>query len=130
MCMGIESIIDFNNMVIGERVSFNAFCHITASPRAKVFIGDDVLIGPHVVVNTGNHVYAKLDKTIRQQGHDEKEVRIGNDVWIGANSVILKGAVVPDKCVIGACSLVLETDILLAGHVYAGNPLREIGKRA
>jgi virginiamycin A acetyltransferase len=54
-------------------------------------------------------------------------ITVGNDVWIGANVVILDGAVIPDGCVIGAQSLV--KGILKEYSIYAGNPLRLIGTR-
>lgn len=56
--------------------------------------------------------------------HD-KEISIGSDVWICAGSSILKGAVLPNKCVIGANSLV-STVLLKEKMIYAGNPVQEI----
>lgn len=54
---------------------------------------------------------------------DTKEIIIGNNVWIGTRSVILKGSVIPDGCIIGAntlCSKYFsETE-----SVIAGNPAR------
>jgi acetyltransferase-like isoleucine patch superfamily enzyme len=52
---------------------------------------------------------------------------IEDDVWIGANSVILDGAIIRKGVVVGAGSVVRGE--LRTYTVYAGNPLREIGRR-
>ena len=58
---------------------------------------------------------------------DHIETRIGNDVWIGANSVILKGVTVHDGAIVGAGSVV--TRDVPPYSIVAGNPAREIRKR-
>ena len=64
--------------------------------------------------------YTSLDE-------DSIETRIGNDVWIGANSVILKGVTVHNGAIVGAGSVV--TKDVPPYTVVAGNPAREIKKR-
>jgi len=64
--------------------------------------------------------YTNLDQ-------DHIETRIGNDVWVGANSVILKGVVVHDGAIVGAGAVV--TKDVSPYTIVAGNPAREIKKR-
>jgi acetyltransferase-like isoleucine patch superfamily enzyme len=114
---------------LGARVSFNNFCHLTASEEATISIGDDVLCGPFVLMNTGDHGFRSKDLKIRDQPVERARIVIGNDVWIGARVTILRGAIIPDGCIIGACSLVTLHCNLKPYAVYVGNPLRQIGER-
>jgi len=114
---------------LGARVSFNHFCHLTAVADAPIFIGDDVLFGPFVLANTGDHGFASRTLKVRDQAPRRERIVIGNDVWIGGRVTLLRGAVVPDGCIIGACSLVTRHDALRPYGVYAGSPLRRIGER-
>ena len=54
-------------------------------------------------------------------------IKIGNDVWIGANCVILDGSVIPNGCVIGAGTIVRGR--LEEYNVYCGNPIKKISER-
>lgn len=75
-----------------------------------VSIGADVLIGPDVKIWSADHRFDLLDAPIRLQGHTFGRVVIGDDVWIGANSIILKGVTVGRGAVIAAGSVV-KTDV-------------------
>jgi len=54
-------------------------------------------------------------------------VRIGDDVWLGAYTVVLRGVMIGDGCVVGAHSVV--TRDLPAGTVAAGAPARAVAQR-
>ncbi len=54
------------------------------------------------------------------------DTRIGNDVWVGEETMILGGATIGDGCVIGARSLVLQQAVLEPYGIYAGHPARLI----
>jgi len=101
-----------------------------ANGLGDICIGNNVQIGPYIVINALQHKYKDPTRTITGQGHDHAHVMIGNDVWIGANVTILYGSTIPDGCVIGCCSTVTRHDKLEPFGVYAGGfPLRKIGKR-
>lgn len=51
----------------------------------------------------------------------EAPITIGKDVWIGTRSVILKGSIIPDGCIIGSCSLVCKK-FGYPNSLIAGNP--------
>ena len=93
-----------------------------------IYIGDYVMIGPNVTIATAGH---PIDPDLRQRvAQFNIPVRIGNNVWIGANSVILPGVTIGDNSVIGAGSIV--TKDIPANVVAVGNPcrvLREINDR-
>lgn len=102
--------------------------NLTLVDDTHIFIGDCVLIGPNVTIATAGH---PIEPELRQQAAQfNVPVRIGNNVWIGANSVVLPGVTIGDNSVIGAGSIV--TRDIPANVVAVGNPcrvLREIGKR-
>lgn len=123
LCVFPNSVFYYpRNVRIGEDVFINRGVFVVAP--ARVSIGDAVLIGPNVVINSGNHRFGDPRKRIRDQGHDLKPIEVGNDVWIGANSCILAGAIVEDGAVIAAGSVVRGR--ISAGSVVGGAPAREI----
>jgi virginiamycin A acetyltransferase len=90
-------------------------------------IGDDCLIGDHVLVfdGRGQHSFERLDVPINAQGGTVKQVRVGDDCFIGGRAVIL--ADVGDHSVVAAGSIV--THPVGAYEIVAGNPARVIGDR-
>lgn len=69
-------------------------------------------------------------KVIKEIGiskeHIYRDIKIGNNVWIGANSIILPGVVVEDNVVIAAGSVVTKS--LDSGYIYGGVPAKLIKK--
>lgn len=110
---------------IGDNLQINARCWISGGGNLK--IGNNVLIGPHVVIHTANHNYENKDILIRKQGHSLKSILIEDDVWIAANCTILPGVTVKKGTVIAAGSVVTK-DTEVYG-VYAGAPAKKIKER-
>ena len=54
-----------------------------------------------------------------------KEVIIGNKVWIGCRNTILKGTVISDGSIIGACSIV-SSRLEESNVIYSGNPAKKV----
>jgi carbonic anhydrase/acetyltransferase-like protein (isoleucine patch superfamily) len=80
-------------------------------------IGDNTTIGARSLVL--GHV--------GERGHlIIKKTKIGNNCLIGADSLIMPGAIIEDNVVLGAKSLVLKDQILQNGKIYAGIPAQEI----
>jgi len=92
-----------------------------------VKIGRDVLIGPGVKIWSADHCFADRARPIRKQGHEFAEVVIGDDAWIGVDSVILKGVSVGPGAVVGAGSVVTKN--VEAFKIVGGVPARVIGAR-
>ena len=113
-------------IIIGDSVWINTNCNISSG--GGVVIGDNVIIGPDVKIWSINHNYDDVNTPINRQGWTNKEVTIGNDVWIASNAVILPGADIPDGSVIGAGSIVTPQK-LEPYAIYAGNPIKRIRKR-
>jgi acetyltransferase-like isoleucine patch superfamily enzyme len=94
-----------------------------------VEIGANVLIAANCTFAPVNHEYRAKDTLIRDQGFQPSRggIVIEDDVWIGANTVILDGAVIRQGAVVGAGSLV--RDELAPYSVNRGVPAVEVGQR-
>lgn len=114
------------HVFMGNKVYANF--NLTLVDDGNIYIGNSVMFGPNVVVATANHpINIELREKLYQYN---KDVHIGNNVWIGAGSVIVPGVTIGDNTVIGAGSVV--TKDIPANVVAVGNPcrvMREIGDR-
>lgn len=99
-------------IIIGKRCFFNNDCNITAMDH--IVIGDDCIFGNNVTIIDHDH-----DFTLKQFKHEYKikGITIGNNVWIGANAIILRGSKIGDNCVIGA-GTIIKNDIPPNSIVY------------
>lgn len=93
----------------------------------KLIVGNDTLIGPQTYIRNMNHVFARLDVPIKQQGHEGTDIIIGNGVWLGARCILLAGAKIGDHCIVGAGSLILGE--IAPYSIAVGNPARIVKKR-
>ncbi len=104
--------------------NFYANFNLTLVDDTHIYIGDNVMVAPNVVICTGTHPIYPDDR--KKGGQFNAEIHIGNNVWIGANSVIMPGVTIGDNSVIGAMSLV--TKDIPANVVAFGTPCRVIRK--
>lgn len=106
------------NICIGQRFYANHHCVILDA--ATVIIGDDVMLGPAVHIYTVTH---PLQAEQRATGIEQaKPVRIGNNVWIGGQAIILPGVTIGDGAVIAAGSVVSRD--IAPYTLVAGQPAR------
>ena len=112
---------------IGNHVALNANVYINACCHGVIQIGNDVLIGPNVVMRTSDHIFDDPELPIRCQGHRSGAIVIADDVWIGANAVILGGISIGPGAVIAAGAVV--TRDVKAYAVVGGVPARLIKMR-
>lgn len=126
------------HFVVRRNAFFGSGCDIEIGDRSEiglnaflnrdVKIGREVLMGQNVTILTTNHEFEDPDTPIHYQGtRARRPVRIGDDVWIGANSILLPGVTVGDRAVIGAGSVVTRDVPALA--IVAGNPAHVIRLR-
>ena len=130
-------------VVIGSHSGVYNGSFFDLGPRGRVRIGDytaivggifctdaDIEIGSysfvaHEVVLADHAAAAPLERNGRHRARSEN-IRIGDNVWIGARAIILGGAVIGDDAVIGAGTLVAGE--VPAGAVVAGNPARLVSR--
>lgn len=115
------------DLIIGARTVINSGCVLYTGNGIQ--IGDDVAIAANCTFAPVNHEYRRRDIPIRQQGFRPSKggIVIEDDVWIGANCVILDGAILRRGCVIGAGAVVRGE--IAAYSINAGQPLTVIGWR-
>lgn len=89
-----------------------------------VSIGNHVNLAQQVTVTGLNHNYQNIEKRIDEQGVSTKPVRIEDNVWIGANSVILPGVTLGTHCIVAAGSVVSHS--IPAYSICAGCPAKVI----
>ena len=103
---------------VGENFYANFDCIIL--DVCDVTIGDNVFLTPRVCIYTSGH---PIDAGVRRRQLEYgKKVVIGNDVWVGGNTVINPGVTIGDNVVIGSGSVV--TKDIPSGVIAAGNPCR------
>jgi len=122
---GIEEGSGF--IEIGDNTALNSYVMLNADIGGDIRIGKDVMIGPNVVFRASNHIFKKKDTIIRQQGHKPGCIVVKDDVWIGANAIILPNVKVGNGAVIGAGSVVNKDVVPYA--IAGGVPAKQIGIR-
>lgn len=142
----IDKNFAMNNSIKGNPIGCYERCTFFVDREAVLTIGDNVGMSQaalicHKSITIGNNVkigggvciydtdFHSLDPVIRRSSEDlknraEKPVVIGNDVFIGAKSIILKGVTIGENSVIGAGSVVAKT--VPANQIWAGNPAKFI----
>ncbi|MCB7318394.1 sugar O-acetyltransferase [Lacrimispora sp. 210928-DFI.3.58] len=108
------------NIEVGKNFFANYNC--TMLDTAKIIIGDNCMLAPNVAIYTAGHpVHPEARNTAYEYGIG---ITIGDNVWIGGNSVILPGVHIGSNTVIGAGSVV--TKDIPDWVIAAGNPCRVI----
>lgn len=123
---GIENISVGNNVTFGYGTTI-------LTTKAKLTIGNDVMLAPNVTIVTGNHRTDLVGRTMRSIKDNEKlpendqDVIIEDDVWIGTNVTILKGVIIHRGSIIAAGAVV--THDVPEFQIYGGIPAKFISKR-
>lgn len=137
-----------NNGIKGNPIGNYERCTIIIDKKANLSIGDnvgisqsamiaqdDIIIGNNVKIGGGTCIYTSdfhsLDAEIRKTKLDiinrkTAPVKIGDDVFIGAKCLILKGVTIGNKSIIGAGSVVTKN--IPDSEIWAGNPAKFIRK--
>lgn len=114
------------NIEIGERTNINRQCMLWAGKNARILLGNDCLTGPGVKIIASKY-QVKGKEIIRTYPQFEKDIVIGNDVWLGANVVILPGVRIGNGAMIGAGAVV--TKDVAEYDVVTGVPATRIASR-
>jgi acetyltransferase-like isoleucine patch superfamily enzyme len=122
---GVTLIVTGSNrrekILIGAGTYVNRYSILDASYLVR--IGQNCMIGPHCYITDHDHGHER-GILVAEQPLKEAEVRIGDNVWIGAGAIILKGVTVGDEAVIAAGAVV--TRDVQCGEVVGGVPARAL----
>jgi acetyltransferase-like isoleucine patch superfamily enzyme len=105
--------------VLGQDCTISAYQHVS--------IGRECVVADRVMLIDFDHGMVEVERPVRQQGIYKRDVRVGNNVWIGYGACILRGVTVGDNAVIGTSAVV--TRDVPANAVVAGVPARVIRMR-
>lgn len=98
------------------------------SGSSPISIGRDVMLAQDVMVIGGNHSIILGTTPMNRLGEGKQgPINIGNDVWLGARSIVLTGVTIGDGAVVGAGSVVTKS--VAANTIVAGSPAKVIGIR-
>lgn len=144
----IGNNFSMNNGINGNPIGCYERCTIIIDKGANLFIGenvgisqtaivahDNITIGNNVKIGGGTCIYTSdfhsLDYEIRKTKLDIRNrktapIKIGDDVFIGAKCIILKGVTIGNKSIIGAGSVVTKN--IPDSEIWAGNPAKFIRK--
>jgi acetyltransferase-like isoleucine patch superfamily enzyme len=125
------------NITLGKGTFINGYTFISAAKDAPITIGAFCSIAEFVYIISGNHnlnypstyqtssgIYSAIFK---DNSGKISPIKIGNDVWIGAHSIILSGVTIGDGAVIGAGAVV--TKDVAPYTIVAGVPARYLKSR-
>lgn len=111
---------------LGKNVYANF--NLTCIDDTHIYIGDNTMIAPNVILATATH---PILPELREQGYQYNlPIHIGKNCWLGAGVIVLPGVTIGDNTVVGAGSLVNKD--LPPNVVAVGSPckvLREINER-
>jgi galactoside O-acetyltransferase len=93
---------------IGSRVALGINSMIDANDGGEIIIGSDVLIAAGSVLRASNHEFRDPTIAIAKQGHRPGKIVIGDDVWIGANCVVVPDVVIGDHSIVAAGAVVTK----------------------
>lgn len=115
------------DLIIGQATTINSGCVLYTGNGIR--IGSSVAVAANCTFAPVNHAYKEKHKLITEQGFlpSKGGIVIEDDVWIGANVVLLDGAYIERGAVIGAMSVVKGR--IPAYEVWAGNPIQKKGER-
>lgn len=106
--IGNNTSINSNNMIV---------CHM------RIEIGDNCQFSPNVQIYDHDHDF-RDSGGLKAMKYKTGAVKIGNNVWIGANTVILRGTEIGDDCVVGAGSVI--KGIFPSGSVIVQKRMEEV----
>jgi len=118
--LGLKNINIGKNSYIGKNTRLIAY-------GSSIKISENVLIAANCTLITRSHVYDSLDIPIKNQGYINSPIIIEDDVWIGTNSIILKGVKIGKGAIIAANSVVNKD--IEPYTIVGGSPAKFIKSR-
>lgn len=122
----IESFACINNAVGDVIIGDHTRIGLHNTIIGPVEIGNNVNLAQGITVTALNHNFSDTNKRIDEQGVSTNPVTIEDDVWVGANAVILPGVTIGEHCVVAAGAIV--TKDVPPHSLVAGVPAKVIKK--
>jgi acetyltransferase-like isoleucine patch superfamily enzyme len=113
----------FCKIHIGKDTTIESADLAVTENESTILIGEDCMFSDEIVLRTGDS-HAIIDENKNIKINDAQDIIIGNHVWIGSRSTILKGVVIGNNAIIGTGSIVTKS--VLCNTVSVGIPARMI----
>ncbi len=111
--------------IIGNGTTFGPYTYVGCA--GFIEIGENCMFGPRVSLIAENHVIPEKGLALKGAGVIRQGIKIGNDCWVGANTVILDGACIGDGSIIGAGAVV--RGVIPPNSIAVGVPARVVRRR-
>jgi acetyltransferase-like isoleucine patch superfamily enzyme len=105
--------------VLGQECTISSFQHVS--------IGRECIVADRVMLIDFDHGVVEVERPVRAQGIYKRDVRVGNNVWVGYGACFLRGVTVGDNTVVGTYAVV-NRDVP-DNAVVAGVPARILRMR-
>jgi len=115
-----------NNIYLGTNSHISQYCCIWAGKNSQIVLGNNLLMGPGVKIFSSNHG-KDLGVPMNSQVYVEKDVIVGNDVWLGANAVIVPGVNIGEGAIVAAGSVATRN---VEPYTFVGGGSCESSKKA
>lgn len=115
---------DNNRIEIGESVTSEGVLELAACESKSIIVGNDCMFSYGIHIRTTDS-HSIIDNNGNRINYGA-DISIGNHVWVGAESMILKGSVIPDNCVIGARAMVTSSLRADSNSMIVGSPAKMI----
>jgi acetyltransferase-like isoleucine patch superfamily enzyme len=115
-----------SEIYLGDNIYIAPKFHISAR---NLSIGNNVLIGPNLLLECDDHIFHNVGKTIwsTRDLRNVGFVKIEDDVWLGGNVTVLKNVIIGEGCIVGAGSVITKS--LPPYSICVGSPCRPIKVR-
>ncbi len=110
-------------IVIGQYTTIESAHLAVTEPNSKITIGEDCMFSRDIEFRTGDS-HTIIDLESKKRINPAQDIEVGNHVWIGARSIILKGARIGSNSIIGINAIV--TSDVPSHSIAAGIPAKEI----
>jgi len=107
---------------LGDHFAISASSYIHCHKHIKIGVNVQLAWGVLMMDSDTHYIFDENGIII----NNDKEIVLGNKIWIGCDSKVLKGSVIPSNCVIGANTMVLSTSLLESNSIIVGNPAKSI----
>jgi len=112
-----------SRLVIGDRTTVGEALFAVTEPSSQMLIGSDGMIAHDIEIRCGDS-HSILDQVTGKRLNKAQDVCIGDHVWVGAYSKILKGVTIQNDSIVGLGSIVTKS--IPANSVVAGNPAKVV----
>lgn len=107
-------------LIISDKTFFNSYCRIVC--LEEINIGKNNAFGPDVYIFDNNHIIKK-NSMVNWNEYSSSKISIGNNSWIGARSLILKGTTIGNNCIIAGMSV--TNCIIQSNKIFYNKILKE-----